>query len=214
MWTLNFPFPILHPSTPHWCSFAGCAPAHNMHFASLSPQFPWRSWLITQHFIHTDPGPAFQYFSTFLIAPPNRRPLAIIRYASISLLTVIKIAGPRSLLFSCCSQSRFLLISHRGIALNGMPVEDLTSLFKSFIFPGPRYRSNDILCTFRRCHCSRTSTPITASSIVFAAWINIFDCWGNSIVASAFSVSRAEIDSDGAYFTRVNRIFGSIPAFY
>lgn len=143
--------------------------------------FPFRSYNYPPHtgvhlpdmHLHT-----LYIFRAYLrrIAPPNRRPLAISRFASILLLTVITIADPHLLLLSFCSLSRFSLISQRGVAFNGMLVEDSTSLFKSSIFPGPRYRSSDIPCTLRRCHCSRTSTPITTSSIVFAARINIFDC--------------------------------------
>ena len=60
-WTHSFPFPFLHPLTPHWCSLAGCALAHIIHFSGLSSQLPWRSWPIPQHFMQTDPGPASQY---------------------------------------------------------------------------------------------------------------------------------------------------------
>ena len=124
------------------------------------------------------------------------------------------IAEPHLLIFSCCSLCRSSLTSHYGVVFNEMSVKDSTSLLKTSMFPCPRYRSNDILCTFRQCHCSGTSTPITASSIAFATRIIIFVYWGNSIVASACSLRRAEIDHNDAYFTRINRIFGSTPAFY
>lgn len=123
------------------------------------------------------------------------------------------IADPRLLFIFCCSLRRTSLISHRGIAFNGIPVEDSTSLLRSSNYPCPRYLSNDIPCTFRRCHCSKTSTPITASSPALTTRINKFDYWGRSIAASAFSVSKAEIDLDDEYRTRLSRILGSTPAF-
>ena len=95
-----------------------------------------------------------------------------------------------------------------------MPVQDSNILFHSSMFSSIRYQSNDIPYTFNYCQCWSISTPITALSITFAARINIFNCWNNSIVVSDFSVKRAEIDHNGAYFIQIYLVFDSTPAFY
>lgn len=167
-----------------------------------------------QDFIHTNLGPMFQYFSTFLITFPNLKLLAIIYYASILLYSVIIFTDFCLLLFSYYFYYRFSLISHYSVAFNGILVKNSTFPFKRSIFFGSRYYFNDIPYTLRQCHCSRTSTFITASFIVFAAQINIFDCWSKTLIALAFFINKTEIDPDGAYFIRVNRIFNSILALY
>lgn len=88
-WTQILPLPFLHPTTPHRCSSVA------QHFAGRFPQLSIRSWPMPQHVIHTELGPASQYFSTILTTPPNRRPDAQSCFASVSPLTVIKLAEPR-----------------------------------------------------------------------------------------------------------------------
>ena len=184
-----------------------------MHFSGLFLQLPWRLYPIPKHLIYTKPGPASQYFCHFLIASPNLRTLAISPLASILILTVMTIAERHLMLFSWCSFSRSSLTSHRGFVLNEMPVEDFTSLLKSSMFLCLRYCYNDIPCTFKRCYYSSISIPITASSIAFDAWINIFDRWGNSIVASALSRKRADEDPNSGYFILINHILGATLTF-
>lgn len=146
-----------------------------MHFSGLFLLLPWHLCLIPQHFIYTDLGPVFHYFSTFFIAPSNWRLLAISNFASVLLLTVMTIAKPRLFLLFCYSLKPFLLTSQHGIVFKTMTIKNSTSLFKNFIFPSPRYWSNDILCTFRPYNYSSTSIPITALSITFITLINILD---------------------------------------
>lgn len=35
----------------------------------------------------------------------------------------------------------------------------------------------------------------------FATWINQFDCYRKNIIVSAFSITKIDIDPDGAYYT-------------
>lgn len=111
--------------------------------------------------MHTDPGHAFQKFSTFLTVIPNRKPVAHSCFAPSSLLTVIKIADPRLLLTSCSSFSRSSFINQGGIVFKLIPVVDSTSLFSNSIFPGPTYLTRAIPSIFERCRCWSISTPIT-----------------------------------------------------
>ena len=94
--------------------------------------------------MHTELGPASQYFSTTLTIPPNRNPDMHNFLALLSLLTMMTIADPSLLLIFCCSLRRFSLISHRDVDLNWIPIADSTSLLSSSIFPSPKYLSNGI----------------------------------------------------------------------
>ena len=150
----------------------------------------------------------------FLITLPNQRPLAIICFALILLLTVMTIVDLHLLLFFCCFYNQFLIINYRNIAFNEMLVEDPTFFFKMSIFPDPKYYSNNIPYILKWYHYSRISTLIIALFIVFVVWINIFNCWNKNIIALVFFINEAEIDPNDIYFTWVNQIFSSIPAFY
>lgn len=85
-----------------------------------------------------------QYFSTFLMAFPNRGPLAVSRFALISLLTVITIADSRLLPLSSYSLRHFLLMSQHNIVFNRILVKDSTFLLNSSNFSRLRYLSNYI----------------------------------------------------------------------
>ena len=122
-------------------------------------------------------------------------------FARFLLLMLMTIADLQLLPVSCCSLSYSSLISQRGIAFNKIPIEDSTLLYNNSIFSDFRYLSSGMSCTLRCCHCSRTFTPTTASSTDFAVEISRFDLEGINIIASAYSIKSAEIDSDGAYLT-------------
>lgn len=163
-------------------------PVQIIHFGSRPPQFPIHSCPIPQHAMQTELGPAFQYFSTTLTTPPNRRPDAHSCFASDSPLTVITIVEPPLFPVSCCSLRRSSFKSQRRRADSCILVKGSTSRFSNSIFFSPRYLSSDIPCTLSRCQCSNISTPNMAAFTVFAARISTFDNRGMNNPAVAFSI--------------------------
>lgn len=121
----------------------------------------------------TELGPASQYFSTTLTAPPNLKPFAQSVEASVLFLTVRTIAELLPVPDSRRSTSRVSLFSQREIIFNCIAVYNSISRRGSSIFSSPKYRAKDIPCTLSLCHRSKASMPITFSYIDLAAPISI-----------------------------------------
>ena len=209
----DFPLLYVYPTISHWWSSTLCAPLQIADCTGRFPQLSICSWPIPKHVMHTELGAASQNFCTTLTRLPNRSPDTHNFFASTSPLTVITIAEPRLPLAICASLSQFSLINQRGRVLSCMPVNDSNSCFNSSSFPSPKYLSRGIPYLFNRCQCSNISTPTTAWSTDFAVRISKFDSRRSNTLALACSVSRADIASDGAYLTQINRVCGFSPAF-
>ncbi len=104
-----------------------CAPAQITHCVGLLPHPLSRLWPIPEQVIYIELGPASQYFSTTLGAPPNLSPFAQSFEASVSVPTIITMANLLLLSDSHCSSKRSSLINHCSVILSLIPVEDLIS---------------------------------------------------------------------------------------